>query len=51
MTKDGKRSNLSDDFLEKQVILYTVAHLEEARIHSDHECSNNSGNKFTEDMQ
>ncbi len=52
MIKDGKRSNMSGDSLEKQAILYTSAQLEEARIQSDHECSNDSGNMFTaEEMQ
>ncbi len=32
MIKDGKRYNLSGDSLEKQAILYTSAHLEEARM-------------------
>ncbi len=36
MIKDGKRSNLSGDSLEKRAILYTSAHLEEARIRSEH---------------
>ncbi len=49
MIKDGKRSNLSGDSLEKQAILYTSAHLEEARICSEHKCSNDSGDKFTDD--
>ncbi len=30
--KDGKRSNLSGDSLEKRVNLFTTAHLEEARL-------------------
>ena len=30
--KDGKRSNLSGDSLEKRAILFTSAHLEEARL-------------------
>ncbi len=52
MIKDGKRSNLSVDSLEKRAILYTSAHLEEARICSEHKCSNDFGNKFTdEDME
>ncbi len=52
MIKDGKRSNLSGDSLEKQAILYLSAQLEEARIRSEHECSNDFGNKFTnEDME
>ncbi len=52
MIKDGKRSNLSGDSLEKEAILYTSACLEEARICSEHKCSNNIGNKFTdEDME
>ncbi len=34
--KDGKRSNLSGDSLEKRAILFTLAHLEEARLlHTD----------------
>ncbi len=50
--KDGKRSNLSGDSLEKQTILYTSAHLEEARICSKHKCSNDFGDKFTDvDME
>ncbi len=32
MIKDGVRSNLSGDYLEKRVILYKSAHLEEERI-------------------
>ncbi len=40
MIKDEKRSNLSGDSLEKQAILCTSAHLEEARIRSEHKCSN-----------
>ncbi len=43
---------MSGDSLEKQAILYTSAHLGEARICSEHECSNDIGNKFTgEDME
>ncbi len=49
MIKDGKRSNLSGDSLEKQAILYISAHLKKARICSGRECSNDSGNKFTDD--
>ncbi len=30
--KDGKRSNLSGDSLEKRAILFTTAHLEEAHL-------------------
>ncbi len=47
MIKDGKRSNLSSDSLEKRAILYTSANLEEARIVSKHKCSNDLGDKFT----
>ncbi len=49
MIKDGKRSNLSDDSLEMQAILYTSAHLEEARMCSEDECSNDFGDKFTDE--
>ncbi len=52
MIKDGKRSNLSGDSLEKQAMLYTSAHLEEARICSEQKCSNDLGDKFIdEDME
>ncbi len=52
MIKSGKWSNLSGYSLEKQTILYKSAHLEEAKICSDHESSNGSDNKFTdEDMK
>ena len=52
MIKDRKRSNLSGDSFEKRAILYTSAHLEEARIRSKHECGNELGDKFTdEDME
>ncbi len=47
MIKDGKRSKLSGDSLEKHAILYTSAHLEEARICSNCECCNDSGDEFT----
>ncbi len=43
MIKDRKRSNLSGDSLEKQAILYISVHLAEARIRSEHKCSNNFG--------
>ncbi len=49
MIKDGKRSNLSVDSLEEQAILYRLAHLEEARICSENECSNDFGDKFTDE--
>ncbi len=49
MIKDGKRSKLSGDSLEKQAILYTLAHLEEARICSENECINDLGDKLTEE--
>ncbi len=49
MIKDPKRSNLSGDFFEKQAILNTSAHLEEAMICSDHECSNDFGGKFIDE--
>ncbi len=45
--KDGKKSGLSGNSLEMPAILYTSAHLEEARICNDCECSNDSGKKFT----
>ncbi len=50
MIKDGKRSKLSDDSLEQQAMLYTSAHLEEARICIGHECSNDSGNSFKDEV-
>ncbi len=46
MIKDGKRSNLSGGSLEKQAILYISANLEEARICSEHKCSNDFGKKI-----
>ncbi len=49
MIKVWEMSNLSGDSLEKQVILYTSIHLEEAMICSDHKCSNDSDNKFIDD--
>ncbi len=49
MIKDPKRSNLSGDFFEKHAILNTSAHLEEAMICSDHECSNDFGGKFIDE--
>ncbi len=50
--KDGKRSNLSGDFHEKRAVLYTSARLEEERVCSDYECSNDCGDKFIdEDIQ
>ncbi len=49
MIKDRKRSNLSGDSLEKRAIMYTSDHLEEARTHSEHKCSNEFGNKFTDE--
>ncbi len=48
MIKDGKRSNLSGNYLEKHAILYAPAHLEEARNCNNHECHNDSGDKFTD---
>ncbi len=48
MIKDGMRSNLSGNSLEKQAILYTSAHMEKARMCSDYDCINDSGDKFTD---
>ncbi len=52
MIKDRKRSNLSGDSLENWAILYTSAHLDEARICNEHKCSHDFGDKFTDkDME
>ncbi len=51
MIKDEERSNMIGNSLEKQEILYTSAHFEEPIIGSDHECSKDYSDKFTdEDM-
>ncbi len=46
MINNRKRSNLSGDSLEKQAILFTSAHLEDARICSEHKCSNDFSNNL-----
>ncbi len=45
--KDGKRSNLSGDSLENRAILFTLAHLEEARLFCTDKGSN--GDMFGDD--
>ncbi len=52
MIKDGYKSELSGETIEKHVLVFTLAKLKELRICNNHECHNDSGNKFTdEDMQ